>query len=188
MLYEKKMNTVNKKEDKLESAETALLESNEQSDSPQTKLSTKEAYKDWPNILLLIWLYIFQGIPFGLVSSVPLILSSRKVSYADQGTFSFASWPFAFKIFWAPFVDAVYIRRVGRRKTWVVGSIFVIGIMLMSLADYVNSLLDPVRIRKNEGFNFMFLVYMLFVNLAFSRSRHLYFDNYIRSFNISWRM
>jgi PAT family acetyl-CoA transporter-like MFS transporter 1 len=146
------MKPVEQEHDKSKATETSLLESNEnegENDSPT--LNTKDAYKDWPNILLLIWLYIFQGIPFGLVGSVPLILSSRKVSYADQGAFSFASWPFAFKIFWAPFIDAVYIKRVGRRKTWVVGSIFVIGIMLMSFADYVNSLLDPTRIRKNEG-------------------------------------
>jgi PAT family acetyl-CoA transporter-like MFS transporter 1 len=131
----------------------SLLLSNEQNEKPG--LNAKDTYKDWPNIALLIWLYVFQGIPFGLVSSVPLILSSRKVSYADQGTFSFASWPFAFKIFWAPFVDAFYVERIGRRKTWICGSIFMIGIMLFSLADYVDGILDPTRLRKNEGLIFL---------------------------------
>ena len=26
------------------------------------------------------------------------------------------SWPFVLKLFWAPLVDSVYVRRIGRRK------------------------------------------------------------------------
>lgn len=56
--------------------------------------------KDLHNIVLLMFLYLLQGIPLGLSGSVPYILSSRKVSYTDQGTFSFALWPFSLKLLW----------------------------------------------------------------------------------------
>jgi hypothetical protein len=39
------------------------------------------------------------------------------VSYANQGTFSFAFWPFSFKLLWAPIVDSVYVKKIGRRKS-----------------------------------------------------------------------
>ena len=54
--------------------------------------------EDVKNICFLLFLYFLQGIPLGLMFSIPLILSSRKVSYADQGLFSFAMWPFSLKL------------------------------------------------------------------------------------------
>ena len=132
-------------------------------DSDKYKITSRA---DLANIFLLIWLYFFQGIPFGLVSSVPLILSSRKVSYADQGTFSFASWPFAFKIFWAPVIDAFYNKRIGRRKTWVVSTIFLIGVMLLSFADHVNSLLDPTRLRQTKDIYILTVIFGVLVFLS----------------------
>lgn len=73
-----------------------------------------------------------KGIPIGLAGSLPYILSSRKVSYADQGTFSFALWPFSLKLLWAPIVDSVYFKKFGRRKSWLV-NIFFLNFILTSL-------------------------------------------------------
>lgn len=67
------------------------------------------------NVLLLLFLYVLQGIPLGLAGSIPLILQSKNVSYKDQAFFSFVFWPFSLKLFWAPLVDALYFSRFGRR-------------------------------------------------------------------------
>lgn len=67
------------------------------------------------NILLLLFLYVLQGIPLGLAGSIPLILQSKSVSYRDQAFFSFVFWPFSLKLLWAPLVDALYFSRFGRR-------------------------------------------------------------------------
>ena len=67
------------------------------------------------NVLLLLFLYVLQGIPLGLAGSIPLILQSKTVSYKDQAFFSFVFWPFSLKLFWAPLVDALYFSRFGRR-------------------------------------------------------------------------
>ncbi len=47
------------------------------------------------------------------------MLQSR-LSYAQVGTFSLAAYPYSFKLLWSPVVDALYWRRYGRRKSWIV--------------------------------------------------------------------
>ncbi|RNA35366.1 acetyl-coenzyme A transporter 1-like [Brachionus plicatilis] len=98
--------------------------------------------RDLKNIFFLIFLYIILAIPIGLAFSIPLILSTRKVAYSDQGTYSFAIWPFSLKLLWAPLVDAFFIRKIGRRKTWVVSSQFISGLVMVILASQVNKLID----------------------------------------------
>jgi hypothetical protein len=56
--------------------------------------------KDLFNIIFLTFLYLLQCVPLGLSGSLPYILSSRKISYSDQGTFSLAFWPFSLKLLW----------------------------------------------------------------------------------------
>lgn len=67
------------------------------------------------NVLLLLFLYVLQGIPLGLAGSIPLILQSKTVSYKDQAVFSLVFWPFSLKLLWAPLVDALYWNKFGRR-------------------------------------------------------------------------
>ncbi|XP_075717644.1 acetyl-coenzyme A transporter 1 [Rhinoderma darwinii] len=93
------------------------------------------------NILLLLFLYILQGIPLGLAGSIPLILQSKNVSYTDQAIFSFVFWPFSLKLLWAPLVDSLYIKRFGRRKSWLVPTQYLIGLFMMYLSSTVDELL-----------------------------------------------
>ncbi|EJW74211.1 hypothetical protein WUBG_14875, partial [Wuchereria bancrofti] len=37
-------------------------------------------------------------IPLGLIAAIPLVLSSKHVSYGQQAIFSFAHWPFSVKL------------------------------------------------------------------------------------------
>lgn len=78
----------------------------------------------------------------GLTGSLPFILSSRKVSYADQGTFSFAFWPFSMKLLWAPIVDSIFFKKIGRRKSWLVPIQYLIGIFMILFSDYTKHLLE----------------------------------------------
>ncbi|MEE6507390.1 hypothetical protein FKM82_021086 [Ascaphus truei] len=93
------------------------------------------------NILLLLFLYILQGIPLGLAGSIPLILQSKNVSYKDQAIFSLVFWPFSLKLLWAPLVDAVYIKKFGRRKSWLVPTQYMLGLFMVCLSTKVDSLL-----------------------------------------------
>ncbi len=101
--------------------------------------------KDLRNIIFLMFLYFLQGIPLGLSYSLPYILGARNVSYADQGTFSFTHWPYSMKLLWAPFVDSIYVKRFGRRKSWLVPMQLIIGLFMIFYADYVHEILEVDR-------------------------------------------
>jgi PAT family acetyl-CoA transporter-like MFS transporter 1 len=112
----------------------------EHTDGPE--IATEKSSKDKENmsqdrssIALLLLLYVLQGIPLGLAGSIPLILQSRNVAYKDQAIFSFAFWPFSVKLLWAPIVDSVFSRRVGRRKTWLIPTQYLIGLFLIVLSQ-----------------------------------------------------
>eukprot|EP00240_Pyramimonas_obovata_P001766 CAMPEP_0118931294 /NCGR_PEP_ID=MMETSP1169-20130426/7681_1 /TAXON_ID=36882 /ORGANISM="Pyramimonas obovata, Strain CCMP722" /LENGTH=519 /DNA_ID=CAMNT_0006873775 /DNA_START=81 /DNA_END=1637 /DNA_ORIENTATION=- len=93
------------------------------------------------SLTLLLLLYTLQGVPMGISASVSFILQEKGVSYAEQGTFSLASWPFSLKVLWAPIVDAVYFRRVGQRRTWLLPLQACVGVVLLYIASHVSDLL-----------------------------------------------
>ncbi|CAE6935475.1 Slc33a1 [Symbiodinium natans] len=96
---------------------------------------------EYGNLALLFLLYTLQGIPMGLGQVFPMILKEYGASYADLGVFSLQSWPFVLKLLWAPLVDSVYFRRVGRRKTWMVPSQMLIGLLMLYTATQLESLI-----------------------------------------------
>ena len=105
-------------------------------------IETKKSVKNdiW-NILFLMFLYFLQGIPTGLYFSISFILSDRKATYSDQGTFTLSAWPYTLKLLWAPFVDAWYLKSIGRRKSWLVPSQIMMGALLIAFAPYIHRVL-----------------------------------------------
>lgn len=93
---------------------------------------------DERNIALLFFLYLLQGIPLGLISAIPLLLQNRNIGYKEQAQFSFVYWPFSLKLLWAPIVDSLYNSRMGRRKTWLVPTQYVLGLFMLYLSSKVN--------------------------------------------------
>lgn len=106
---------------------------------------TQNVRKDLKNIVFLMFLYMLQMIPIGLTGSLPYILSSKNISYAEQGFFSLAFWPFSLKLLWAPIVDAIYSKKLGRRKSWLIPLQLLIGLYMISFSGYVRSLFDNNR-------------------------------------------
>ncbi|CAF3998779.1 unnamed protein product [Rotaria sordida] len=78
-------------------------------------------------ILTIIILYILQGVITGFGASIPIYLRFYKASWQEQGTYSWVSYPFSFKILWAPIIDSVYSRRFGRNQTWLIPIQLLIG-------------------------------------------------------------
>uniref|UniRef100_A0A5S6QD88 Acetyl-coenzyme A transporter 1 n=1 Tax=Trichuris muris TaxID=70415 RepID=A0A5S6QD88_TRIMR len=93
------------------------------------------------NIVLLVFLYMLQGVPLGLTASIPLVLQNRHVTYKQQAMFSFAHWPFSLKLLWAPIVDSVFSVRFGRRKSWLIPTQYLIGFFMLLLSKKVDSFL-----------------------------------------------
>ncbi|KAL6881882.1 acetyl-coenzyme A transporter 1 domain-containing protein [Trichoderma longibrachiatum] len=105
--------------------------------------------QDQRSFLLLVLLYFLQGIPMGLaMGSVPFLLKNH-MSYGEIGTFSLASYPYSLKLFWSPFVDAVWSSKIGRRKTWIVPIQFLSGFGMLWLGSNVEEMME--KIGKPEG-------------------------------------
>jgi MFS family permease len=113
------------------------------------KINATGLRKDAKTIALLMYLYFLQGLPLGLASAITLLLSAKKVSFSDQGTFSFVFWPFSVKLLWAPIVDSIYVKRFGRRKSWLVTVQLLIGILMFFLASFCQNLVN--NIQSNQG-------------------------------------
>jgi PAT family acetyl-CoA transporter-like MFS transporter 1 len=128
-----------------------------------TKDASRHLKKDFKNVMFLVFLYLLQGIPLGLTSSLPLLLSSRKVSYSDQGKFSFAFYPFSMKLLWAPVVDSIFVRSFGRRKSWLIPVQYLIGVFLILFSNYVHTLLEvdgnDANIHNGESTQLYFIFY-----------------------------
>ena len=83
-------------------------------------------------LLLLLFLYTLQGIPMGLSGSVPLLLvSAGRANYSELSLFTLVSLPFSMKLLWAPLVDSYYFPSVGRRKSWLLPVMFLVGLVMV---------------------------------------------------------
>ncbi|PIC43368.1 hypothetical protein B9Z55_004139 [Caenorhabditis nigoni] len=117
---------------------------------------------DISSILLLLFLYLLQGVPLGLIGAIPLLLSSKHASYSSQAIFSFAYWPFSLKLLWAPIVDSVYSKRLGRRKSWMVPCQYLIGAFMLYLSFKVNDIMG-----ENGGSPNVVFLMLIFLPLNF---------------------
>lgn len=134
-----------------------------------TTPSTDVGFFDLPqqdkrSFLLLVLLYFLQGIPMGLATgSVPFLLKNH-MSYSDLGIFSLASYPYSLKLFWSPFVDAVWSPKLGRRKTWIVPIQFISGIGMLILGSSVEGMMAKMGPDSDNVWSFtrwwFFLVLM----------------------------
>lgn len=117
--------------------------------------------KDYLNFFVLVVLYTLQGVPVGLAfGSVPFILKS-KLSYSQVGIFSLASYPYSLKLLWSPVVDAIYSKRWGRRKSWIMPVQLVSGCTLLYLGSVMEQLMEnPAERLKTITACFFLLVFL----------------------------
>jgi len=115
---------------------------------------------------------LLQGIPVGLAfGSVPFLLKA-KLSYGQVGVFSLASYPYSMKLLWSPIVDAIYSRKIGRRKSWIVPIQGLSGLLLLWLGSHIESLINdvsflPTFIANVEAEHKVGLITLIFFLLVF---------------------
>ena len=98
---------------------------------------TKFAPKEIFNLILLTVLYFNLGVPIGIVGTLTFTLK-KYLSYTEIGLFSLAHTPYLVKFFWSPMVDTLYLKALGRRKTYVVLLGLVIGMLMLYLSFYID--------------------------------------------------
>ncbi|KIS70649.1 uncharacterized protein UMAG_01813 [Mycosarcoma maydis] len=107
--------------------------------------------QDQKAMILLVILYLLQGVPVGLAfGTMPFLLKS-KLSYGDIGFFMLCTYPYSLKLFWSPIVDSTFVNQLrlplfgtislGRRKSWIVPIQAVVGVMFWYLSSNVDQLL-----------------------------------------------
>mmetsp|Transcript_1154 Transcript_1154/g.3973 ORF Transcript_1154/g.3973 Transcript_1154/m.3973 type:complete len:690 (+) Transcript_1154:1372-3441(+) len=118
----------------------------------------------WTNILLLTLLYTLQGVPLGLTfGSIPYLIQQSLLSHATAssntavgmsppeysktlGIFSFAAYPYAIKILWAPLIDGFFIRSVGRRKSWVLPVQLVASMLMFYVGMHIQEWIETLQV------------------------------------------
>ncbi|CAF1157775.1 unnamed protein product [Rotaria sordida] len=146
-------------------AENEIINNNSSSSSSLIMASIprrSDWKKDKYNISLLIFLYLLQSVPVGIAGSIPLIIQTYGTSWSQQAVFSFAFWPFSLKLLWAPIVDALYIKRYGRRKTWLIPVQYVTGLVMIVLSYHINDILLATKTSANNQPHIYFLTLIFF--------------------------
>ncbi|RNA10634.1 acetyl-coenzyme A transporter 1-like [Brachionus plicatilis] len=118
---------------------------------------------DLKTVSFLIFLYILQGIPVGISTAIPLILSTKKSSYSHQGIYSFTRWPFSVRILWAPIIDRVFINKIGRRKTWIFICQSLSGILMLATAKLVQEITNFERTNTENSIYILTAIFTILV-------------------------
>ena len=97
-------------------------------------------------VAVLLSLYALQGLVFGLTNGSLPVLLAKLASFTQLSALALASWPFALKGLFAPFVDSYWSRRVGQRKSWVLPCTLLSAACLCSLAANIDDLVAAGRV------------------------------------------
>ena len=165
-------------QDEHSDAESEQEMSSSSSSSPPPVIPSNWRKDRW-NVFLLLFLYLLQGIPLGMAASIPLIIQTYGASWSQQATFSFAFWPFSLKLLWAPIVDALFIKRFGRRKTWLIPVQYALGFVMIFLSYFINDIInDPtpsnshhprrtIDLQENKKYMLLFFIEIFFLTSIF---------------------
>ncbi|EUD64499.1 MFS transporter, PAT family, solute carrier family 33 (acetyl-CoA transporter), member 1 [Plasmodium inui San Antonio 1] len=129
-------------------------------DEGKVKVPTKG--HDFYNIIFLLLLYTIQGVPIGVSSVVPLIIQD-KVSYSQLSILSLVTIPFSLKLLWAPLVDSVYHKKIGRRKSWIIPLQLICSFSMIFCGNHVSVWLGERGNMTNLYFltSFFFVLFFL---------------------------
>jgi len=86
---------------------------------------------------LLGALYLTQGVPFGFFTqALPVVMRQEGYALPWIGLSSFLALPWALKWLWAPILDAHYLPRFGRRRTWLIGLQISAALLMLTLGIF----------------------------------------------------
>lgn len=92
------------------------------------------------NVLLLMFLYFIQGLPYGLQAQfLPVYLRSRGVNLTDIGLLKVLYAPWLCKFIWGPLVD-----QYGTKRKWLLISILCLAITCIFSALFPPEVLIPI--------------------------------------------
>ncbi len=100
------------------------------------KTEFQRAYR----LILLFFLYLSQGLPFGYqATALPVYLRQNGISLTLIGFSTILAAPWFLKVFWAPAVDTIWSRRIGRRRSWIIPLQIILFLTIIS-ASFTSSM------------------------------------------------
>jgi len=103
---------------------------------------------DVRNFVLLFNIYAASGLAIGYFDySLTVILTKAGASYSQLSLISFVIYPYSLKFIWAPLCDAYYVKGwgLGKRKTFIVLSYYIVGVILFICAFYINEWIYEIQ-------------------------------------------
>jgi PAT family acetyl-CoA transporter-like MFS transporter 1 len=117
---------------------------------------------DGSRLLLLLILYTIQGMAMGfLLVSMPVMLK-KYFDYTQLGIVALCPMAYYFKFMFAPIVDTHYFDSVGRRRSWIIPTQLLAGVLMYILGLYFHAILAM----ENSVVNITFIFAMVFFCLA----------------------
>ena len=96
----------------------------------------------------LLTLTRLQGIPLGLTFGTLPFLLKPHLSYSQLAIFALSTWPYSLKLLWSPIVDAWFVHKWGRRKSWIVPVQGVVGLGLWVIGGRIEGWLEGVSLHS----------------------------------------
>jgi RhtX/FptX family siderophore transporter len=87
----------------------------------------------------VVVLYLAHALPLYFYNvALPAILRHQGVDLRWIGMLSLLYIPWAFKFFWAPLIDRFYLKKLGKRKTWLLFTqiALVLGVVALALTQF----------------------------------------------------
>ena len=101
---------------------------------------------DVSRLLFLTILYLIQGVSFGFLMNTLPIMLKKNFDYTSIGIISFCSFPYNIKFLFSPIVDTKYFKMLGKRRSWIIPTQILAGVVMYYLADNIYSLIEEKRV------------------------------------------
>ena len=96
---------------------------------------------------MLCAMYVAQGLPWGfMLNTVVSYITDidETVTATEIGRLTaMILYPWTFKLVWAPLIDSITVRSMGRRRPWIIGAQLMMAVsllMLLMLGDITETL------------------------------------------------
>ncbi len=105
--------------------------------------------------LFLIYHYFIQGLILGIFYTTFPLKLKESFNFSEIGMFNTCVYPHFLKILWAPIVDTYYIKSIGLRKTWIISSQIILGILCIILCQYYDYIMNEKKIVLLTGISIL---------------------------------
>jgi PAT family acetyl-CoA transporter-like MFS transporter 1 len=130
-------------------------------DEQRTTFKPVLSFLEKKNLAFLCTLYFIHALPLQFSWITMPIILRQQLSYSDVGTFLISQYPYSWKAAWSPLVDGIYQPFIGRRKTWVVPSFVIGGVVLFWLAFTQDSLVAEVASGRSLAMAWLVLTWFM---------------------------